>query len=200
MFISDINECMTDITNNCNHRAYCENTIGSFRCHCMANYTGNGTHCKGEMSTLRFVLVRQTQEQCAINGLLKLRGWVSVVAPVCLCNFAWENYIVSCMNAYFVTRMGILPECEWRSLACLKIWLKFCHMLPPSFFSFNEIQANKTEPITLWPANTHTHKLRRIPPLCLSFLSPEDSFAGIPVSSEKNIYMPVLGKNIFCHY
>ena len=45
-FILDINEC-TNKTHDCDADARCNNTIGSYTCHCNEGYYGNGTNCNG---------------------------------------------------------------------------------------------------------------------------------------------------------
>ena len=49
---SDINEC-TAADQLCGMNAYCSNNQGSFHCSCLAGFTGDGKHCKGnEYSTI----------------------------------------------------------------------------------------------------------------------------------------------------
>ena len=43
----DIDECAPGESNNCNIRAECINTVGSYSCVCRAGFTGNGTQCEG---------------------------------------------------------------------------------------------------------------------------------------------------------
>ena len=46
-YLSDIDECATG-TDNCDARAVCTNTVGSYTCVCQTGYTGNGvTSCSG---------------------------------------------------------------------------------------------------------------------------------------------------------
>ena len=45
-FSSDIDECTTG-TDNCDARAVCTNTVGSFTCVCQTGYIGNGVTCSG---------------------------------------------------------------------------------------------------------------------------------------------------------
>ena len=40
---ADINECASSNANNCDVRANCTNTEGSFSCSCMSGYSGAGT-------------------------------------------------------------------------------------------------------------------------------------------------------------
>ena len=44
---ADINECEQG-GHNCDMNAQCDNTVGSFECHCNAGFTGNGTNCDGK--------------------------------------------------------------------------------------------------------------------------------------------------------
>ena len=48
---SDINECTTN-AHNCDVKAFCNNTEGSFNCTCSPGYTGNGIKCTGKLSFL----------------------------------------------------------------------------------------------------------------------------------------------------
>ena len=49
--LSDINECTTN-AHNCDVKAFCNNTEGSFNCTCSPGYTGNGIKCTGKLSFL----------------------------------------------------------------------------------------------------------------------------------------------------
>lgn len=42
----DINECLKN-KNNCHKQADCFNTIGSYKCKCIAGFRGNGKSCRG---------------------------------------------------------------------------------------------------------------------------------------------------------
>ena len=44
---ADLNECENS-EHNCHQLGICTNNFGSFSCHCMRGYTGNGTWCEGE--------------------------------------------------------------------------------------------------------------------------------------------------------
>ena len=44
--ISDINECTSD-GHGCSKNASCINTMGSYRCQCIAGHTGDGMSCSG---------------------------------------------------------------------------------------------------------------------------------------------------------
>ena len=47
MCILDVNECDNG-THGCNPElGTCENTIGSFTCHCKPGFTGDGKNCSG---------------------------------------------------------------------------------------------------------------------------------------------------------
>ena len=45
--LSDIDECLSTASNNCDGYASCTNSIGSFSCQCNQGFTGNGTACNG---------------------------------------------------------------------------------------------------------------------------------------------------------
>lgn len=47
-FISDIEECATEI-DNCHVDANCTNTKGSFYCTCHTGYDGDGVFCNGNV-------------------------------------------------------------------------------------------------------------------------------------------------------
>ena len=46
-FFLDVDDC-TEMTDNCDVNAYCNNTVGSFNCTCNFGFTGNGTTCAGK--------------------------------------------------------------------------------------------------------------------------------------------------------
>ena len=49
MCILDVNECDNG-THDCNvELGSCENTIGSFTCHCKPGFTGDGKNCSGTL-------------------------------------------------------------------------------------------------------------------------------------------------------
>ena len=49
MRILDVNECDNG-THDCNPAlGSCENTIGSFACHCKPGFTGDGKTCSGKV-------------------------------------------------------------------------------------------------------------------------------------------------------
>ena len=48
----DINECESDVLNNCHENAQCTNTEGSFTCSCNPGYTGNGVNCTSKRPCL----------------------------------------------------------------------------------------------------------------------------------------------------
>ncbi len=47
ILLSDIDEC-TDSGHNCDNKAVCNNTVGSFTCSCKAGYSGDGVTCTGK--------------------------------------------------------------------------------------------------------------------------------------------------------
>ena len=46
LLIVDLDEC-TSGQHNCHEHAVCSNNIGSFTCHCLMGYTGDGLSCEG---------------------------------------------------------------------------------------------------------------------------------------------------------
>jgi hypothetical protein len=44
--ISDVDECANE-THNCSKNANCTNSPGSYNCHCLSGYMGNGKKCSG---------------------------------------------------------------------------------------------------------------------------------------------------------
>ena len=48
MYHKDIDECASGI-DRCDKNAACFNTFGSYTCHCLPGFVGNGTNC-GEFS------------------------------------------------------------------------------------------------------------------------------------------------------
>jgi len=53
--VTDINECANN-NGNCNSRAKCTNTPGSFTCTCLDGYSGNGITCSGNEWTIFYIL------------------------------------------------------------------------------------------------------------------------------------------------
>ncbi len=51
MNCTDINECASELDNDCEaeERAECINTVGSFYCQCNPGYAGDGVICMGEL-------------------------------------------------------------------------------------------------------------------------------------------------------
>ena len=45
--ITDINECGSAGTNECDSKAQCTNTEGSYNCRCLNGYQGDGKNCSG---------------------------------------------------------------------------------------------------------------------------------------------------------
>ena len=46
-FLTDIDECASPETNECDTNAECSNTEGSYTCSCRVGYTGDGKSCAG---------------------------------------------------------------------------------------------------------------------------------------------------------
>ena len=45
--ITDVNECGSAGTNECDSKAQCTNTEGSYNCRCLNGYQGDGKNCSG---------------------------------------------------------------------------------------------------------------------------------------------------------
>ena len=45
--ISDMDECLGEVSNDCSAVADCINTVGSYNCQCKPGYGGDGTNCSG---------------------------------------------------------------------------------------------------------------------------------------------------------
>ena len=45
--ITDVNECGSAGTNECDSKAQCPNTEGSYNCRCLNGYQGDGKNCSG---------------------------------------------------------------------------------------------------------------------------------------------------------
>ena len=46
--ITDIDECSSGDTNQCDSNAQCNNTDGSYMCGCLSGYQGDGRSCTGK--------------------------------------------------------------------------------------------------------------------------------------------------------
>ena len=46
-FLTDIDECASSESNECDTNAECSNTEGSYTCSCRVGYTGDGKSCSG---------------------------------------------------------------------------------------------------------------------------------------------------------
>ena len=46
--LSDFDECGSSDTNDCDSRAKCNNTEGSYACRCLEGYQGDGKNCSGK--------------------------------------------------------------------------------------------------------------------------------------------------------
>ena len=51
-FVTDIDECQSQDTNNCSVNALCTNTEGSYVCRCQRGYEGDGVICRGKFGRL----------------------------------------------------------------------------------------------------------------------------------------------------
>ena len=47
LVITDIDECSDWSLNDCDSKAACVDTVGSFQCHCLSGFSGDGTNCSG---------------------------------------------------------------------------------------------------------------------------------------------------------
>lgn len=45
---TDIEECASVVTNECDPNAWCTNTEGSYSCRCIRGFKGDGKNCTGE--------------------------------------------------------------------------------------------------------------------------------------------------------
>ena len=45
--VSDMDECLGEVSNDCSAAADCLNTAGSYSCHCKPGYGGDGINCSG---------------------------------------------------------------------------------------------------------------------------------------------------------
>ena len=49
--LSDVDECVTPETNECDSKALCTNTDGSYVCRCLKGFEGDGKICTGNLYT-----------------------------------------------------------------------------------------------------------------------------------------------------
>ena len=57
---SDINECESEMANDCDVNADCTDTVGSYDCNCSSGYEGDGFNCKGYTSLTNQLQYAQT--------------------------------------------------------------------------------------------------------------------------------------------
>lgn len=50
--ISDVDECASDLDNDCHDNATCDDLEGSYECHCKIGFIGDGIMCSGEKHNL----------------------------------------------------------------------------------------------------------------------------------------------------
>ena len=50
----DINECESEMANDCDGSAECMDTVGSYKCNCRSGYEGDGFICTG-YTTLQII-------------------------------------------------------------------------------------------------------------------------------------------------
>lgn len=82
--ILDIDECISD---NCHQNARCTNTLGSYQCHCLDGFIGDGLTCRStgrlnkEITTAKnfhVFSVGACSQPCQNNGVCNASG-------LCLC-------------------------------------------------------------------------------------------------------------------
>ena len=63
-FVLDINECESDVLNECDRNANCSDTIGSYNCSCSPGYEGDGFNCTGEATVCGVLYVALCENMC----------------------------------------------------------------------------------------------------------------------------------------
>ena len=67
---TDVNECDLDL-HNCHTEAFCTDDIDGFNCTCNAGYSGNGTYCESEETSILgaapFVHFLTDADECALG-------------------------------------------------------------------------------------------------------------------------------------
>ena len=48
---SDVDECASNLTNDCHQNATCANGVGNYSCTCNNGYSGNGENCTGILNS-----------------------------------------------------------------------------------------------------------------------------------------------------
>ena len=106
----------------CHELAYCVDSDGSFECHCLIGYTGNGTHCYDENDFCHEESGQPKRHNCDANGQCEINLVLAPGSFICTCNAGYEgdgidpssdstsmgcNDIDECNEAVGVTRDGV---------------------------------------------------------------------------------------------
>ena len=94
LFSIDIDECAGN-SSVCDLNAKCNNTIGSYECHCLPGFTGNGSLCQGKNAGIiegNFLLFCVDIDECAGNS--------SLCNPNAECYNIIGSYICYCHSGY----------------------------------------------------------------------------------------------------
>ena len=91
----DVDECSSETENNCDLNADCENTIGSFTCHCRPGFYGSGQNCD--------------RGQCSDTSCPENEVCVSPTKTKCKCPKNFKKIDASCTD---IDECGVENACD----------------------------------------------------------------------------------------
>lgn len=106
LLITDIDECTSPETNECDPNALCNNTEGSYICRCLSGFQGDGKNCTGNYLLIH-VLVLSNTSQLKIISVVTLQpssqAVLHLVVQTRVARNVMESLFVSVIPATKVT-------------------------------------------------------------------------------------------------